>query len=72
MANALRVPTAEIGRLSNSLVEADLKVTELLRENQEVKLAADLAIQASRSYQASNSWRITAPLRALSKLRRKR
>jgi hypothetical protein len=72
MANALRVPTAEIGRLSNSLVEADLKVTELLRENQEIKLAADLAIQASRSYQASNSWRITAPLRALSKLRRKR
>ena len=71
MAGALRVPAAEIGRLSNSLAKAEARAEELEREYEQARVSTEQAMQASRSYLASNSWKITAPLRALSRLRLK-
>jgi hypothetical protein len=64
--HALRTETAE---LSDRLVKTDAKLSEALRAAQ---IEAKKGQQLARAYEATLSWRLTAPLRRLGSLFRKR
>jgi hypothetical protein len=79
MADALRTPTAEIGRLENALSDARAQLEQVLAEKastvQQTERAerdAREARTASERYAMSASWRITAPLRVIANLRLRR
>lgn len=76
MGSALRVPTAEIGRLENSLAQLRAEYDALAREHAKiVELNPDATERAlrdlARHYESSTSWRLTAPFRAITKRRRR-
>jgi hypothetical protein len=75
MGSALRVPAAEIGRLENSLAKLRVEYDFLSREHAKiVEKNPDATERALRDlashYESSTSWRLTAPLRALTRRRR--
>jgi hypothetical protein len=72
MGSALRVPSAEIGRLENSLAQLRAEYDTLAREHAKlVEQSPDATDRALRNlakhYESSTSWRLTAPFRALAK-----
>jgi hypothetical protein len=83
MEDALRIPTAEIGRLENALTQTRAELEKLIaerelaalhaeqaqRDAEQAKRDAERARALSEGYARSRSWRITAPLRAIAKLR---
>jgi hypothetical protein len=79
MADALRTPTAEIGRLENDLSQLRAELEQVRAEQastvlhaEQVQREAAEAREARDRYAESTSWRITAPLRAIANLRSKR
>lgn len=70
LADAFRVPHAEIGRLENAVSDLQEKVVELSAiDHTHVRESVE---RLNQTYQQSLSWRITRPLRALSRLLRGR
>ena len=72
MASALRIPSAEIGRLENELAAIRVDQTALMAECQEFKDEAAEATNFAEAITLSTSWRLTAPVRRIASLFRRR
>lgn len=72
MANAMRIPSAEIGRLENELAAIRIDQSNLMAECQQLKDTAAEAKELANTITGSASWRLMAPIRHLTSLRRRR
>jgi hypothetical protein len=75
MGSALRVPVAEIGRLENSLAQLRAEKDALAAEHASTVEHLESTQRALRDlakhYESSTSWKLTAPLRAITPRRRR-
>jgi hypothetical protein len=72
MASALRIPSAEIGRLENELASIRVDQTALMAECQGLKDAAAEAADFAETITLSTSWKLTAPVRRVASRFRRR
>lgn len=72
MVTALRIPSAEIGRLENELVAIRGDQTALLAECQQLKEEADDAREFAESVTSSTTWKLATRVRRFSSLLRGR
>ncbi|MBK4346475.1 glycosyltransferase domain-containing protein [Lacisediminihabitans changchengi] len=63
MTSALRIPSAEIGRLENELAAIRADQSNLMAECQVLKEEVLEANELAASFQSSASWKLTAPIR---------
>lgn len=71
MAAALRPPTVEIGRLQNELAATEATLVKVAAENDALRIQAIDVVNVRNEFANSTSWRLTAPIRALSRLGRR-
>lgn len=72
MASALRIPSADIGRLENELAAIRSDQAALMAECLELKNTAMEAVTHAEQLTQSTSWKATAPLRRVTALLRRR